>query len=115
MNKTEFIELIKNNIHKFPTKERDNIIIKCEQVSDNQTIEIDNLKLLSTKLILIISIFFGFLGIDRFILNDKILGIGKLFTLGGFGFWAILDWFFISDRTRDINYTRFLNFLTDYQ
>lgn len=52
---------------------------------------------------LIVSILVGYLGIDRFIIGDTGLGIGKLLTCGGFGIWAIVDWFLIMPATREKN------------
>jgi TM2 domain-containing membrane protein YozV len=52
---------------------------------------------------LIVSLLAGTLGIDRFLIGDTGLGIGKLLTCGGFGIWAIIDWFMIMDATRDKN------------
>lgn len=52
---------------------------------------------------LIISLIGGTLGIDRFFIGDMGLGIGKLITCGGFGIWAIVDWFLIMGATRDKN------------
>ena len=40
---------------------------------------------------LVISIFLGELGIDRFYLGYTGLGIIKLITAGGFGIWWIID------------------------
>lgn len=40
---------------------------------------------------LILSIFLGYLGVDRFYLGYKGLGIAKLLTLGGCGVWAMID------------------------
>ena len=34
----------------------------------------------------------GYLGIDRFIRGQIGLGILKLLTVGGFGFWSFIDW-----------------------
>ncbi|HMS29922.1 MAG TPA: TM2 domain-containing protein [Saprospiraceae bacterium] len=52
---------------------------------------------------LIVSILAGTLGIDRFMIGDTGLGIGKLLTCGGIGIWAIIDWFQIQKATREKN------------
>jgi TM2 domain-containing membrane protein YozV len=52
---------------------------------------------------LIVSILAGGLGIDRFLIGDTGLGIGKLLTCGGFGIWTIVDWFLIQSATREKN------------
>lgn len=52
---------------------------------------------------LIVSILVGTLGIDRFIIGDTGLGIGKLLTCGGAGIWTIVDWFLIQKATREKN------------
>jgi TM2 domain-containing membrane protein YozV len=40
---------------------------------------------------LLLSIFLGWLGVDRFYLGYPWLGMVKLFTFGGFGVWAVID------------------------
>lgn len=57
----------------------------------------------SPTIALILSIFLGGLGIDRFYIGDIGLGIGKLLTLGGLGLWALIDWFLIMSATRSRN------------
>jgi hypothetical protein len=52
---------------------------------------------------LIVSILVGTLGIDRFIIGDTGMGIGKLLTCGGLGIWYIVDWFLIQQATREKN------------
>jgi len=53
---------------------------------------------------LLISLIGGPLGIDRFVLNDTVLGVIKLITCGGFMVWTIIDWFLIQDMTKEYNF-----------
>lgn len=59
--------------------------------------------------ILLISIFLGYLGIDRFMIGDTGLGILKLLTFGVCGIMTIIDWFLISDRTKEMNFSKFMS------
>ncbi|MBI3235191.1 MAG: TM2 domain-containing protein [Bacteroidetes bacterium] len=52
---------------------------------------------------LIVSLLAGSLGIDRFMIGDTGMGVGKLVTCGGFGIWAVIDWFMIQAATREKN------------
>ena len=58
--------------------------------------------------LLIVSIFLGALGIDRFMLGQAGLGVLKLLTCGGAGIWTIVDWFIISGKTKEYNYKLFM-------
>lgn len=52
---------------------------------------------------LVVSIFAGSLGIDRFLLGQTLNGVLKLITLGGCGIWTIVDWFLIMGLTKEKN------------
>ena len=54
-------------------------------------------------LILVLSIFFGYLGIDRLLVGDIGIGILKFITGGLFGILWIIDWFLIRGRADDYN------------
>lgn len=49
-------------------------------------------------LCLLMSIFFGWVGVDRFILGKVFTGILKLITFGGFGIWWIIDLILIATK-----------------
>lgn len=48
---------------------------------------------------LIMSIFFGSLGVDRFMMGQVGLGILKLITFGGFGIWWLIDVILIATKS----------------
>ncbi|GAG70001.1 unnamed protein product [marine sediment metagenome] len=49
-------------------------------------------------LALVMSVVFGQLGVDRFIMGHVGLGILKLITFGGFGIWWIIDVILIATK-----------------
>ncbi|WP_159799972.1 TM2 domain-containing protein [Flavobacterium sp. MK4S-17] len=61
--------------------------------------------------VLVVSLLAGGLGIDRFMIGDTGLGVGKLLTCGGLGIWAIVDWFLIMDATRQKNMEKLQQYL----
>jgi TM2 domain-containing membrane protein YozV len=76
------------------------------QLDDSKWGQVQTLQFKDPTTSLIVSLVAGSLGIDRFLIGDTGLGIGKLLTCGGFGIWAIIDWFLIMGATREKNMTR---------
>ena len=61
--------------------------------------------------LLLVSIFLGTLGIDRFMLGDTGMGILKLLTCGCCGILTIVDWFTISKRTKERNFNQLMSLI----
>lgn len=80
-------------------------------LDDSKWAMISAVELKDPTTILIVSLLGGGLGIDRFIIGDTGLGIGKLLTCGGFGIWALVDLFLIMDATRQKNMEKLQQFL----
>ena len=72
-------------------------------LDDSKWLMIQTIQFKDPTTILIISILAGSLGIDRFMIGDTGMGVGKLLTCGGFGIWGIIDWFMIQGATREKN------------
>ena len=69
---------------------------------------ISTVRLKRPVVILILSLFFGYLGVDRFMLGDTGLAIFKLLTFGGFGIFAIIDWFLVYGRAKEKNFNNIM-------
>lgn len=70
---------------------------------DSKWTLIQTLQFKDPTITLIISLIGGTLGIDRFFIGNMGLGVAKLITCGGFGIWAIVDWFLIMGAARNAN------------
>ncbi len=58
--------------------------------------------------ILIVSLFLGSLGIDRFMLGETGMGILKLLTGGVCGILTIVDWFSVQKKAKEINFNNLM-------
>ena len=91
------------NANKLPEAQLHIIKEKMMTMSDSDFERISYTSLTDPTLMLIISIFFGMLGVDRFALGDIGLGVGKLLTCGGCYIWWLVDLFHIMDATKQKN------------
>jgi len=61
--------------------------------------------------LLIISLFLGSLGIDRFMLKDTGMGVLKLLTGGCCGILTIIDWFSVLNKAKEKNFNELIMLL----
>lgn len=87
----------------FETHQMNMIRERLIQLDDSKWAMLSTAQFKDPTTILIISIIAGQLGIDRFMIGDTGIGVGKLLTCGGLGIWAIIDWFMIQKATRERN------------
>jgi len=80
---------------------------QVKRLDDHQLNVLMSANLKDPTMILLLSILvplIGIHGVDRFVLGDIGMGVGKLLTFGGCGIWWIIDIFMVSDRAKEINY-----------
>lgn len=76
---------------------------KLEKASEETLLTLQACELKDPTVLLLVSIFLGGLGIDRFMLGDTGMGVLKLLTGGCCGILTIIDWFTISKKTKQSN------------
>ncbi len=81
---------------------------QLESLTESQWLAVQSTSYNDPTILLIVSIFLGGLGIDRFMIGDTGLGIGKLLTCGGMGVWSIIDLFLIMGATRESNFKKLM-------
>lgn len=93
------------NTGSFPSEQLPSLRQRLSQLDEsqaNQVIATANIKNPTTALIL--SIFLGTLGVDRFYIGHVGLGVAKLLLAWlTFGIWTIIDWFLIINATKKAN------------
>ena len=79
---------------------------KMESASDETLLTLQATELKDPTVVLLVSIFLGTLGIDRFLIGDIGMGILKLLTGGLCGILTIIDWFTISRKAKQLNLSK---------
>lgn len=108
MNPHAVNQFITLNADKFPAHCLPAIRARIEAMDDDQCDALAYLSLKDPLVALLLSIFTGSLGVDRFYLGDIGQGIGKLLTGGGCGIWWFIDLFFVYDAAKRKNYEQFI-------
>lgn len=98
-----------SNGEMFPANQLLSLKNRLLNAPDERYSIINSIKFKNPTLILVLSILFGGLGVDRFMLGQTGLGIGKLLTCGGCGIWTIIDWFKVRDLAKAVNAQKLMN------
>ena len=96
-------QYIMANAKFFPEGSINELKARLSKLSQNQFNAIQGIQLKDPMIMLLLSLFLGSSGIDRFLLKEIGLGIIKLLTAGGCGIWTIVDWFLVMNKTREFN------------
>ena len=81
---------------------------KLSAMDESKLMMLQTIELKDPTTILLVSIFLGSLGIDRFMLGDIGMGILKLLTCGVCGILTIIDWFTVSKKTKELNFNNIM-------
>jgi len=95
----------------FPTERMPIIQERLKNLPDEKFVLLHSLQLKDPSNMLLVSIFLGEFGVDRFMLGDVGIGIGKLLTFGGCLVWWLIDLFLIKGRTREVNFSNLMRLL----
>ena len=76
------------------------------ELDEEQWANISLIQFKSTLTMLLVSVFLGWFGADRFMLGETGSGVAKLLTGGGCGIWWLIDLFEITKLTRQYNWNR---------
>lgn len=102
---------IMTNQKYFPAEKIMYIKEKLTAMDESKLIMLQTIDLKDPTTILLVSIFLGSLGIDRFMLGDTGMGILKLLTCGVCGILTIVDWFTVSKKTKELNFNNIMTLL----
>lgn len=91
----------------FPPESITQIKNKLSSLDNERLIMATSMEYKKPMIMLLVSIFLGYLGIDRFLLGHTSYGIIKLLTGGGCGIWWLIDLFKITSMTKEDNYKKF--------
>lgn len=110
MNENDIILFTINNQNKFPPHRLSIIKERLKGMTSQESIIVTSLDYQDTSMIICLSVLVGYLGIDRMMIGQVLLGVIKLITCGGCFIWTIIDWFIIGNLTKEYNYNMFMSY-----
>ena len=92
----------------FPAEKMMFLKDKLYQLDESRFTMLSCLELKDPTVLLLISLFLGSWGIDRFMLKETGMGILKLLTGGCCGVLTIIDWFTIQKKAKELNFNNLM-------
>ena len=102
---------IMSNQKYFPAEKILYLKEKLKTIDDEKFALLSTIELKDPTTTLLISLFLGSFGVDRFMLGDTGMGVLKLLTCGCCGILTIVDWFSVQKKTKELNFQNIMNLL----
>mgnify|MGYP004672190501 CR=1 FL=1 len=99
---------ITTNQKYFPAEKITHLRDKLKEMEEEKFSSVSAVELKDPTTLLLISIFLGSLGIDRFMIGETGMGVLKLLTAGCCGILTIIDWFTIQKKTKELNFNKLM-------
>lgn len=106
MDQAKIEAFLAKNAANLPEEKVAELKAALAKINDDQMLSIEAIKMKDPKVTLLLAIFLGGYGVDRFFLGQAGLGVLKLLTCGGAGIWCIIDWFSAKNRAKEFNYAK---------
>lgn len=111
MEQSKIDWFVTNNGNKLKQDKLNLVVEKMKTMGDDKFALLQSTSLTSPVLVWVVSFFFGYLGIDRFIVGSVGAGVAKLLTCGGFGLWWLIDLFIIAGKAKENNFKKIAAFI----
>jgi TM2 domain-containing membrane protein YozV len=110
--KSENVAILLGNLQsKVPAEKLPILKQRLEAADDDKMSAVQMVQMKDPVIILVLSLFIGTLGVDRFMLGQTGLGVAKLLTCGGMGIWAMVDWFLVMGIAKEDNFQKIMSIL----
>lgn len=111
MDQAKIDMYIMTNQKYFPAEKIMYLKDKLRTMDEEKFSLVSTIEMKDPTTLLLVSLFLGGLGIDRFMLGDTGMGVLKLLTGGCCGVLALIDWFTIQKKTKELNFNKVMALL----
>ena len=111
MDQQKIDMFIMTNQKYFPAEKIIFLKDKLKNIDDDKFALVSSVELKDPTTTLLLSLFLGGFGVDRFMLGDTGMGVLKLLTGGLCGILTIVDWFSVQRKTKELNFINIINLL----